>query len=431
MRAAYDKWENAVLDGVETTPAYDVVGLLAALTNRHETNPRESETYFDITRGDFSQEGCDVYRLKKVYRSKETLSAFFLNVFKLQRFKLLVITDFGEECDDEVACLLANSLVLNGVDVRFLFTTATERFAEQKSRFEAWDGNPELVSSIHDKNDVIEWFNTKQGGDSARPMILQIGPIHEPHSPGGWRHTWRPNITCDYDYVVVGTFNRPAALNVKANAKDAALHLKNKATDAIVVDTMGGMGAFKFSAPELVKLELPMGIIYHVCKIGWRNSVGRANPAGGNYVVHLVSEPVGDFQGGANYMTALGIDKSQGKDVVRRARSGRAISIATKYLQQLSKVRDPDIPTNMSIDETTGALTCIKDGRMHTLPVTRDSVIHGYAFILDCLNVYFGVPIEFFESGRPEAWKKQWETPTLRDKAVVEGFKVVPSMQVD
>lgn len=429
MRNAYVHWENAFMNsGLETTPAYDVVGLFAALTHRHGViNPRlASETHFDITRGDLSQEGCDVYRLKQKYRTKESLSALFLHQFKLQKFKLLIITDFGEECDDETACLLANSLVFYGVDVRFLFTTA--RFAEQKNRFHTWNGNPELVTSIHEDNDVITWFNTEQQDNAARPIILQIGPIHEPRRPGGWRHMWRPNITCDYDYVVVGTFNSPAALNVKANARDAALHLKNKATEAIVVDTMGGLGAFKFSATELRALGFQSDILQHVCKIGWRNSVGRANPAGGNYVVHLVSEPVGDFQGGANYMTALGIDKTLGKNIVERERGARAISIATKYLEQLTEARGP---ANLSIEDS-GELTKIAGrGEKVVLPVTRDSVINGYAFILDCLNEYFQVPIEFFESGRPEAWKQQWETPSLRDKGVVERFEIVPSMRIE
>ena len=62
--------------------------------------------------------------------------------------------------------------------------------------------------------------------------------------------------------------------------------------------------------------------------------------------------------------------------------------------------------------------------------MTRDSVISGYAFILDCLHVYFGAPVEFFESGRPEAWKRQWESPAADDKVIREEFHVDPNMAV-
>ena len=339
MREAYGRWKDAFLtQGLETTPAYDVVGLLAVLSTRRVSWSvvPVPETFFDVNRGVPEQEGCDVYRLKEEFRSKHTLSEFFRDQSAYRGCKLLVITDFGEECDDEVACLLASRL--HGFVVRFLFTTSPERYQEQKAKFRDWGGDDASVCSIYENSDVIDWLN-RADGEGERPVVLQIGPIHEPESVGGWRQVWRPDITSSIDYVVVGTFRKPAALNVKADAKDAALHLKRKAVNAVVVDTMGGLGAFKFAAAELKALELAPGVVDHVCKIGWRNSVGRANPAGGHFVVHLVSAPVGHFQGGANYMTALGIDTSMGGNVVDRERSARAVSIATKYLQKLTEAQ--------------------------------------------------------------------------------------------
>lgn len=450
MRTAYEKWRTAFYEQyIETTPAYDVVGLLAAICLR---GSRSFSTYFDIgtvgSSKNEEQEGAEVYKLKPGYRAKTSLGTIFgdLKSFGIRPFKLLVITDFGEETDDEVTCLLANRLhELGLVDVRFLFTTAKDRFEEQKNRFTNWGGDPELVCSIYDNNTAVNWLEGASGGekkslsegasaDGDRSMILQIGPVHEPTNAGGWRSIWRPKITCDYDYVVVGTFNGVAALNVKADARDSALYLMSGAKTKIVVDTMAGLGAFNFSASALNQL-FPFGYSYdaalsngtineHVCRIGWRNSVGRAAPFAGRFVAHLVSEPVGDFDGGANYMTARKIHEELGGEILV---SDRSRVIAEKYLDRLQNRPGPPKFNFMKLVVRGGGLTNNPNG------ATAQSIVNGYAYILDCLHSYFGVPIEFFESGQPEKWNRQWETPSnydLTEHVDVVRFTVDPQMRV-
>lgn len=72
-------------------------------------------------------------------------------------------------------------------------------------------------------------------------LYFLISPVHEPTNAAGWRTIWRPNVVAAYDYVVVGTLNGVPALNVKADARDSALHLMSGAETKIVVDTMAGL----------------------------------------------------------------------------------------------------------------------------------------------------------------------------------------------
>ena len=427
IRAAYELWRAAFYEkNISTTPAYDVVGLLAALCRGRR---RSHLTYFEESNVgsnlNVKQEGATVYKLRPEYRTKERLAELFENLadFGAANVKLGIVTDFGEECDDEVACLLAARLPRAGLaDVRFLFTTKLERFELQKQKFVQWAYGSEendaaskarqqeyatMVYSIHQKNNFIDFLN--EGGDDIKRIILQIGPIHEPEtkpSESGWqsKNIWRPNITCKYDYITVGTFNGVPALNVKANARVSALHLMSKAQNKIVIDTMAGHGAFKFSSKALtiifpeVSTDDRSSIIEHVCKIGWRNSVGRASAVGGKWVAHLVSEPVGSFEGGANYMTMKKIQEELGGNV---SRSCGSIQLANKYLDQLQDLGGLQVARDSTTNNTNGA--------------TSISIVNGYSYILDCLHHFFKVPVQFFESGRPEHWLSQWLTPSNDD----------------
>jgi hypothetical protein len=410
MRAAYEKWRDAFYNrNLSTTPAYDLVGLLAALCIGRRCSPGR---YFDVGSVDnVTQEGAVVYKLKESFRSKETLSLFrTLANFGKANVKLMIITDFGEECDDEVACLLADRLHREGLaNVRFLFVT--NRFEEQRARFARWGGDVSLVSSIYEENRFEEFLNWCD--DSIR-IVLQIGPIHEPGLiPRAAR--WRPALTCKYNYVVVGTFNGVPALNVKGDARASALHLMNGAEKKIVVDTMGGLGAFEFTWKSLsavfpnISKDDRDSIVEHVCKIGWRNSVGRASAKAGLHVAHLVSAPVRDSPGGANYATVANIERELGRGVVG---SRKSIELAERYLDRLQ--RQP-VQTAMKLKVLDDGSTNSPHG------ATAASIVSGYAYILDCLHHFFEVPIEFFESGSAENWNAQWDTPSVQD---VESGKV-------
>lgn len=431
MRAAYELWRDAFYQkNISTTPAYDVVGLLAALCMREAPDgSKHSEKYFDESElgsnKNVPQEGATVYKLKPECRKKNCLDEIFSNMaaFGASDVKIGIITDFGEECDDEVTCLLASRLPGAGLgDVRFLFTTAESRFEAQKKTFVKWANSSEQetraskmrskefatrISSIYQANDFIKWLN--EGPSETKRIILQIGPIHEPESKptdSGWqtKKIWRPKLTCNYNYIAVGTFNGVAALNVKGDSRLSALHLMSKAQQKVVVDTMAGLGAFKFSASALrilfpeVDMEDRSSIIEHVCKIGWRNSVGRASAYGGKWVAHLVSEAAPPFKGGANFMTMKKIQEEMNEDVPKSCGS---IQLANKYLDQLKTLGGLQVEPSSKTNNPNGA--------------TSVSIVNGYSYILDCLAHFFKVPVQFFESGRPEHWRSQWETPSIKD----------------
>jgi len=65
-------------------------------------------------------------------------------------------------------------------------------------------------------------------------------------------------------------------LNAKGNAVESATYLMNQAQQKLILDTKAGKGAFPFAYAPLIELFPGNDIIDHVCKIGWRNSVGRA-----------------------------------------------------------------------------------------------------------------------------------------------------------
>ena len=120
MRAAYEKWDKTLrkFPKIKTTPAYDVVGLLAAMGR------------LDLFQ-DKSMEGRDseLARSKKIVLKNVKREQLYFLFQDDQLVKsnlpdnLLIVTDFGEETDDEVTALLANRLRKLGVNVTLLFTT--------------------------------------------------------------------------------------------------------------------------------------------------------------------------------------------------------------------------------------------------------------------------------------------------------------------
>ena len=403
MKEAYVKFRNDFLQtkGMETTQAYDVVGLFGALVPDSLKNE-----WFDISHEDPEQKNADVYKLKESKRAAEMLAESFevlkSNLDRTNKVKLAIITDFGEECDDELRSIEADILHKKGlIDVKFLFTTKKERFEGQKTRFKGWGGDESLVLSLHEKNDresFVKFLNDTSGGTS-KTVLLQVGPIHDNQLSGP---KWRPKLTKEsYDYVLVGTLGN--TLNSKSDGKAPAEYFLANANKKIIVDTMRGKGAFKFSYAALDKvLSGHSGkdkLIEHVCKIGWRNTVGRASPSVGKFVAHLVAKDVG-----ANYMTMKEMNKALGGGELKAPKGGKAEQVARKYLNSLKKSEN--------------ALTVDKHGvtnkEVNGIKITAQSIVDGYAEILEFLHQRFGVPYVFLESGSEENWNPQWENGNFK-----------------
>lgn len=423
MRKAYTVWsQKCRVNNIPTTPAYDVVGLLAVF------HPEK----FDI-------EG-DVMKLKQEFRNAQ---GFIKDDYPTELdFNLIIITDFGEECDDEVTSLLAPQNPENPALLNLVFTDE-EHFDEQVAKFESFGGSRENVKRV---SDLWSLFSPSP---NIRNVVLQIGPVHE-NTHG---KLIIPDGLPPYEYYLVGTVGK--TLNSKGDAEENALLLQSRATAARIVDTDGGKGAFPFSyaqvraaLSERVSEEQLERICEHVIKIGWRNTVGRASPFPAKFIAHLVVK-----NAGANYATVDAVFKSvlveDGKqkgalDVARRnGIEARARVLAQEYVRRMQTTA-PDI-----LDKNYEALadgtfrlksagedaelergsvrfmvpwTDVKpqalrllvaaDGSTNSLRKVRvDAIVEGYTYILVVLNILFGVPVEFFQSGQPGKWNPEWEHP--------------------
>ena len=344
----------------------------------------------------------------------------------------MIITDLGEECDDEVACLLANEVAEKGVKVTLVFTNE----AAQAAFLTLKPIHSDNLKMLNISDSLADIFK-----DGETNTLLQIGPVH---------HRTSLDIgSYPYNYFLLGTLG--VTLNSQPKGAGAkplrnlttrlAASLFNAAENRTVVDTMAGKGAFKFTYDALVRVFYKTHpIIPHVIKIGWRNTVGRASPSAGRFIAHLVRAPANPNDhadelakdaganyelakdAGANYETVKAIvDVLENAKIKRKqdhcnkkigqyeVESGKAAAVAAIYLENLKTLSPAAWGLRLDVD-LKGVIT---NSRAGTWKASR--VVDGYTYILENLKKYFDVPIEFFESGKPEDWKKQWLYPSLAD----------------
>ena len=381
MRAAYNEWSiKCKVNDIPTTPAYDVVGLLSVF------HPEK----FDVS--------GEVLKLRQEFRKP---SGLLVSDYPADSdINLIIITDFGEECDDEVTVALAPKTT------QLVFTDKVN-FDKQVSVYKSFGGDKSRVHPVEELWSLLK-------ADKVN-VILQIGPIHSKVH----RDLVVPTGAV-YDYHLVGVIG--TTLNSKGDAERNAEVLKAGASKKSIVDTDGGKGAFPFSYSHLnkalagrISTEGLTALSEHVIKIGWRNTVGRASPSIGMYISHLVVRDVG-----ANYATVSDVlnnclTASEATEMtflsVRDGTVQKAEALAKHYFSKMLEgnlVLGPDGNTTNSIR---GA--------------TKKGVIEGYMFILVVLNKLFGVPVEFFESGGGGRWKPEWNTPGPVSGPVKHQFKKI------
>jgi hypothetical protein len=334
-----------------------------------------------------------------------------------------VLTDFGEECDDEVTSLLVPG------SAKLVFTDENH-FDQNVAKYREFGGK----CAVHHVKDFSGLFEEDNN------VVLQIGPVHNA------AHGVIDVPDKKYDWYLVGTIG--GTLNSKGDAQENAEILRDSAQSAYIVDTDRGKGAFPFTYNRLksaledrITEKQLEKIAEHVIKIGWRNTVGRANPFVGKFISHLVVKNVG-----ANYKTVDTVLRAclSPEEIAKESwTSTAAAKLAKKYLARLQTTA-PDVldPSYDEVDDGTFKLkgssenTAVqegvvqfrvahtdvkpqnlrllvdKDGNTNSVAgVKADQIVEGYTFILVVLNKLFGVPIEFFESGQPGKWQPQWENP--------------------
>lgn len=305
-----------------------------------------------------------------------------------------IVTDLGEECDDEVACLLVykRCAAEHTLFVRIFFTDPKGR----GNFMELLDGKPMLPNL-----QLLAFTEDTFKSNENQTLLVQIAPINKKYGLFCTEYAKKP-----FDYILLGELG--STVNSKGDAEEVATMFITASTSGMCVETRGGEGAPKFSVGGLYPLgDEDSPIVEHVLKIGFRNSVGRASATGGAWIAHLVAAD----RVGANYQTCRAIAKSMKivsdpnnwsdyittppvtfEDYRRRF----IMTVVEKYLVKLKK----------------NGLQEIKRGgeTNNTHRVTFSQIREGYAFILDVLNQAFDVPIDFFSSQTADRkWHPQWE----------------------
>jgi len=374
-----------------------------------------------------------------------------------------ILTDFGEETDDEVAvtaaCLIA--LTDNTMQLNIMFLDEDPK--AQKENLQAFLGlddwpRVEKAANIAFYSSYKGLLKLKQLAVSAKEMnsagkkhyVLQVGPIHG--KPAGFDAYTSALMGVSYSYALVGTMGN--TLNSKGTAeKAAAMKLWQHATSKAIVDTARGAGAFKFSYSVMKKFfEGKHALLDHVVKIGFRNTVGRADSKSGKFVANLVATQ----KSSANYQTVKSVEKSVGActsattfGITDGEEEGIA-KVVNQYYKALTEAGAPleECDTLLAESKALGGdwkavhesceackqktcastteqaclrgMFCNSSGKLNAPGnPTADQVKEGYAFILKTLKEQFNVPIDLIVSGKAGAWEKTWDGIDKKSSAVV------------
>ena len=400
------------------TPAYDVVGLLATIRPDlfGEKAPSKKEAVLH-------PEGL----LKKIVL-KDTHPdqlSFLFSDSELAKARLphnlFIISDFREECDDEVTALLANRLKKLGVNVSFLFTT--DEFKEGVAQYQFWSSDlPSAhfqvapVYSAETLPPLAELF-TSVAGPSTRNVILQIGPIHTKKKQGALIMEKLLSedglASVKYEHFLLGEFT--TTLNSQRDAVESTQAIAKYSKETVVVDTERGAACFKFTHNALAKLfGSKHDIINHVIKIAWRNTIGRADPSVGKFIAHLVAatDEGSNFMMVANLVDQLNAAGVAPVHTIKPEDQVKARGLAKTYVKALQTQGADFFKLKVAADGTTNARG----------EVSTEEIEAGYVYILENMKAYFNTPIEFWKSGKSEEWEPQWDFPSLEDRPAAHGL---------
>ena len=399
MREAYELWEEACHDqDLELTPAYDLTAL-TAIVNENSGTITKTEHVNDVQ--------VDTWKMKqeKVNDPEEILNfkgyvedAHSSNTLPTH---LIILTDYGEETDDEVTCFMANLLSENGVKVTIIHTHSGDKdeFQKQEDLYKERGGSNSFITIDEITQENFQGF---LGEEPEKNVILQIGPITQ----------WKVNIgelKGKYKYCIEGTIGN--TFNSKDNAENIARQFVDNSIRSVICDAARGAGAYKWVMKHVLQAVLDAGaneeaadsLCRRVMEIGWRHTVGRAGTKFARFIAGLVAP------GGANYKVVESIvnKMEEVKFPLTEERKREAKVLANLYFNNL-----------ISTDINNAIPLVLKEDGQTTNSVhssTKDEIIQGYEYILTNLYQYFGVPIKFFLSGEPGNWEKYWETPSKKD----------------
>lgn len=318
--------------------------------------------------------------------------------------QLVLITDVGEECDDEAAVYLATQIAAAKADLKLdvVFVHGQEAIDNFKSMFDQ-DKDPSTPNGISFLAGSEQLSQVRKGTGVDEVIILQIGPVNNAdikHVNAAIKEL-KP-----YDYFLVGALG--ATFNSDKDKDKTAQAFVSGANLAHIVKTDRGKGAFKFSMAAVA--EFPDGLKEHIERIGFRNTIGRAEPTAASF---FTAGLVSDNGKGANYNTAMGIQKELNIEVTDD-KDKQIQFVVQKYLADLEDhqtipkigVSDHKKPDGCGV---AGGVPCT--GWVSANGATRQSVVKGYTKILKITTgSRLGLPVDLIVSGKPGKWEPQWRT---------------------
>ena len=227
----------------------------------------------------------------------------------MKEYDMIVITDPGEEIDDETAMWWLKRYHPN-MKVAYVCVNGKLTAQERVSR---------VKSLIPNLNDVytIEGFAFKRCSYERNMCILQIGPVHIKYFDIIKKIA---TMAAPYNYVLQGKMG--ATVNSKGTGQECAEYLYKYASYQEIVDAPYPKYTYKNS------LYFDVDLHEEIMRIGFKNTVGRAPAL--PFTVHLVG------RNGANYETAKsiyeGITKKRFDNIVV---TNKKMSIANMYVDMV------------------------------------------------------------------------------------------------
>lgn len=287
-----------------------------------------------------------------------------------------IITDAGEEVDDEVA----------------LWTVIQECRRDPRLRVRAFFTDPDGRARFMGMLDapLPRNFHAASISELTPPapdtVLLQIGPVRSRHLPAAETYVDRATRL---RHVLLGECGR--TLNSQRDARPVADAFCEGASQAVVVRSTAAVPCF---TPGV----LPDAFLGLALDVAMRNLVGRARPGGGigKFIVHLVAEAVG-----ANY------------------RAAASLGSPAEEVEVDEEAIHATVEAYLALLEADG-LRVQSDGRTNSVRgVTRDQIVQGYAFILRQLARVLGLqPRMYFSRDATGAWDRQWVDRTRAPKSL-------------
>jgi hypothetical protein len=238
---------------------------------------------------------------------------------------VLVITDVGEECDDESALHYLSRAAATTSDL-FVEVLCVGGKMEESARLARCRNCIGLEETANFKMGPVSGF-PKWSHVSSRRMVLQIGPVNDEVGVSAFIS----GIGGPYNYILLGMLGTTNSSN--GAPRHFAEQMMASATSALVVATkVNGFTRIPLFTARNAEW-FPDGVYNEIMRVGFKNTLGRAPPS-----LASLNQLVGP--GGANYETAksitdgiMGEGSFDGLRITRAARQA-AQAYGTSYNEE-------------------------------------------------------------------------------------------------